>query len=284
MKEIIRRATVAGSFYEGRREKLRKQVEECYTHPLGPGELPQKSLRRKGEILGIVSPHAGYLYSGPVAAWGFREVIEKETPEIVVILGPNHYGIGGRVSLMSEGFWETPLGRVEIDKEIAEKIGKVCPFVEFDERAHLREHSLEVQLPFLQYSLGNEFKIIPICMQKQSEEISRGLGKGLAEVLKEKDVLIIASTDFTHYERREIAEKNDRKVIKAILSLQPEKVIETVLNYNVSMCGPGPVMGMIVATSLLGAKKARLLKYATSGDITGDYASVVGYASISVER
>jgi len=284
MREVIRKPATAGSFYEKDKEKLKKQIEECYTHPLGPGEIPEKSLKKEGKILGIVSPHAGYLYSGPVAAWGFREVVEEEIPEIVVILGPNHYGIGAEVSLMEKGSWETPLAKVEIDEEIAEKIGKICPYVRFDKRAHLREHSLEVQLPFLQYSFGEEFKIIPICMQRQDEEISRELGEGLAEVLKEKNSLIIASTDLTHYERKEIAEEKDKKVIKAILSLRPEEVIETVLHYNISMCGPGPVMTMLVATSLLGAKRAKLLKHATSGDITGDYEAVVGYASISIER
>ena len=284
MVKIIRRPAVAGSFYEGTEKALKRQIESCYTHPLGPGKVPYLSSKREGNILGLVSPHAGYMYSGPVAAWGFYEVVQEEVPEVVVILGPNHHGYGAPVAIMEEGMWETPLGGIKIDEELAKKIRAACSLIEPDESAHKMEHSLEVQLPFLQYSYGESFKLIPICMMQQDQGVSQKVGEALAEVLKGKNSLIIASTDLTHYEPREFAERKDKKVLEAILSRDPQRLAKVVFKRNVSMCGPGPVMAMLTATSLLGGKKARLLKYATSGDITGDYNAVVGYSSVCIEK
>ena len=231
-----------------------------------------------------MSPHAGYVYSGPVAARGFYETVTKELPEVVVILGPNHRGFGASVAMEEKDIWKTPLGETRIDKELAEKIVGLSPLIQADEKAHEREHSLEIQLPFLQYSYKESFKILPICMMEQDEVTSREIGEVLSKVLKEKNSLIIASTDFTHYQPKEIAEGQDKKALEAIFSLGPKNLARVVSRYGISMCGPGPVMAMLVATSLLGAKKARLLKYATSGDITGDYGAVVGYASLVVEK
>jgi len=284
MAKIIRRPAVAGSFYEGTEEGLRRQIENCYTHPLGPGKLPGLSSKKEGNILGLVSPHAGYMYSGPVAARGFYEVIGEEIPEVVVILGPNHRGFGAPVAIMEEGEWETPLGKTEIDEELARKITAAASIIQPDEAAHQMEHSLEVQLPFLQYSYGENFKIIPICMMQQDKRTSQEVGEALARVLEGENSLIIASTDLTHYQPKELAERQDKRVLEAILSRNSERLTEVILRYNVSMCGPGPVMVMLTATSLLGGTRARLLKYATSGDITGDYSAVVGYASLCIEK
>jgi len=284
MAEIIREPAVVGTFYQGTKEALSQQIEGCYTHSLGPGKVPRLSSKKEGSILGLVSPHAGYAYSGPVAAWGFHEVIKREIPEVVVILGPNHRGFGASIAISGKGRWKTPLGESQIDEELARKIVGLSPLVRFDEKAHQREHSLEVQLPFLQYSYGESFRIVPICIMEQDQSTACKLGEVLSQALKGRNGLIIASTDFTHYQPKDIAERQDKKALTAILSLSPEDLNRAVSRYRISMCGPGPVMAMLTATSLLGAKTARLLKYATSGDITGDYQAVVGYASVVVEK
>ena len=281
---MIRSPAVAGAFYEGTREALKRQIEECYTHQLGPGKVPVKSSRAKEKILGMVSPHAGYLYSGPVAAWGFCQLIEEELPESVVLLGPNHYGLGREVAVMPTGRWRTPLGEIEVDEDLAKEIADSSSLIQLDDTAHRKEHSLEVQLPFLQYGYGEAFKIVPICMMSQDLETAQEIGKILGETLEGRNVLIIASTDLTHYEPAARARSKDAKVIEAIRSMNPGRVHEVVSEFSVSMCGPGPVMAMLTAVSLLGAQKARLLKYASSGDITGDYAAVVGYASLVIEK
>jgi len=284
MKKNIRKPVVAGSFYEGTEETLKKQIEDCYLHRLGPGEVPKVSLKKEGKILGLVCPHAGYPYSGPVAAWGFHQIIKERTPDVVVIMGPNHYGFGAEVAITEKEEWETPLGISKVDDHLSREIVNICPFIHLDEKAHQREHSLEVQLPFLQYSYKESFKIIPICIMRQDYITSRRIGEALSRVLKDKNGLIIASSDFTHYQPQKIAERQDKIAIEAILSLNPEKLGEVVVKEKISMCGPGPIMAMLVATSLSGAKKARLLKYATSGEITGDYGAVVGYASLVIEK
>ena len=282
---MIRKPAVAGTFYSEDRKSLENQIEKCFLHPLGPGKIPNLSSKREGKILGLISPHAGYVYSGPVAAWGFYEVIQDKIPDTVVILGPNHRGFGAPIALASEEEWETPLGKVSIDGSLANELLKIAPsIVQRDNEAHRREHSLEVQIPFLQYGYGEAFKILPICMIDQSGESSRKLGEALSQIVKEKNILIVASTDLTHYQPQQTAEREDKTIIEAILSLDYRNLGKLTSKYYFSMCGPGPVMSMLVATSLAGAKKVRLLKHATSGDITGDYRAVVGYTSLVVEK
>jgi len=279
----VRRPWVAGSFYPGDPEELRRSIEECFRHRLGPGALPK---RRKGEhrIVALISPHAGYIYSGPVAAHGYYHLALDGKPSTLIILGPNHTGLGSPVAMMGEGAWETPLGVVEIDGELAQAIFKASDIIDVDEIAHLREHSIEVQLPFLQYLYGSEFRFVPICMGLQDLETSRAVGRVIAEASKGKDVVIIASTDFSHYEPQSRAEQNDRRVIEAILNLDEEEVQRAVRRYGVSMCGYGPVSAAITAAKELGASSAELLAYHTSGDVTGDYSAVVGYASLKLTR
>lgn len=283
---MLRKPAVAGTFYAGEKDSLKKQIEDCFLHPLGPGKIPAFTGKAPGKILGLISPHAGYVYSGPIAAWGFSSVIEREKSETVVILGPNHRGFGAPVAVMSQGEWETPLGRLSIDQEFAEKLLDIVPtIVEDDEKAHQREHSLEVQLPFLQYAWGNNFKIVPICLTDQTTTTSINLGKAISELIKEREnVLLIASTDFTHYQPQKIAEKEDRKLIDAIISGDPRNLGKLLSSYVFSMCGYGGVMTVMEVARLLGAGKIQLLKYATSGDITGDYSAVVGYASLIIEK
>jgi hypothetical protein len=204
-----------------------------------------------------------------------------------VILGPNHTGLGSGVSVCN-GIWRTPLGDVKCDEEFVEELWRKCEIIDLDETAHMNEHSIEVQLPFLKHlELLNiaKFKIVPICMMFQDYETSVEVGYFVAKVAKElgRRVVIIASSDLTHYEPQEVASKKDAIVIKDILEMDEKALYEDVINYNISMCGYGPVIAMLRAMKILGAKNSKLLAYATSGDITGDYSSVVGYASALVE-
>ncbi len=279
----VRRPWVAGSFYPGDPEGLRRSIEECFRHRLGPGALPGRGVGHR-RIAALISPHAGYIYSGPAAAHGYYQLALDGKPSTFIILGPNHTGLGSPVAMMSEGAWETPLGVVEIDGELAQAIFKASDIIDIDEIAHLREHSIEVQLPFLQYLYGSEFRFVPICMGLQDLETSRAVGRAIAEASRGRDVVIIASTDFSHYEPQSRAERNDRRVIEAILNLDEEEVQRTVRRYGVSMCGYGPVSAAITAAKELGASSAELLAYHTSGDVTGDYSAVVGYASIKLTR
>lgn len=278
----MRYPSVAGQFYAGDKKKLLEQIEWCYKHSLGPGELPKVGAEPR-KTLGLVSPHAGYMYSGPVAAHGFLRIAREGKPEKIIILGPNHTGLGSGVSIMCAGKWKTPLGEVEVDRELASAIVKCSNIIDPDEEAHRFEHSIEVQLPFLQHLFG-EFKFVPICMMMQDLTTSLEVGESLARACKGMDVLIIASSDFTHYEPQDVARRKDAIAIEKILSLDPIGLAKVVETENISLCGPGPVCAMLKACSDLGAKKAELLKYATSGDVSGMRAEVVGYASISVTR
>ena len=279
----IRFPAVSGLFYPSSKDSLIKQIENCFLSHIGPGSLPRLNPEGKREIVALVVPHAGYMYSGPVAAHSYFSLAEDGKPEIIVILGPNHTGIGSGVSIMISGKWRTPLGDVEIDEDTAKTIVEKSKFVDIDELAHTHEHSIEVQLPFLQYVL-RDFKFVPICMMMQDLRTSRDVGEAIASSIKDKNAIIIASTDLTHYEDQKSASIKDRSVIESILSLDEEKLERIITEMNVSMCGPGPVAAAIYAAKLLGAKSAYLLKYATSGDITGDYSSVVGYTSIKIVK
>lgn len=278
----MRHAAVAGTFYEGSRDGLRHQIEACFVHAFGPGSLPTGTRGQGRPIIGLVSPHAGYIYSGPVAAHGFFELSSQPKPSTVVILGPNHYGAGETVSISGEDKWETPLGEVSIDIEAASAIVSATGHAKFDNLAHRWEHSIEVQLPFLQYIWGShDLRIVPISMLLQTSRVSMELGEAIGTALQGKGALIIASSDFTHRELASTARRKDHLVIDSILTLDPARIEQAVFENRVSMCGPGPVMAMIAASKALGATGARLLHYGSSGDITGD-PEVVGYASICV--
>jgi len=264
---MIRRAAVAGSFYDADPRRLESAVRRF----LEPGS--------KRKAIGVIVPHAGYLYSGAVAGAVYAQV---EPPETCIILSPNHTGMGTEVSLMTEGKWETPLGMVPIDTGLAASLlAKVRIFRE-DEAAHLQEHSIEVQLPFLQI-LGVE-SFVPITLMGVSYALCEEMGNGLADVLGERDrpVLIIASSDMTHYESREAAAEKDRLALDRIEALDPAGLYETVRTRRITMCGFIPATIMLIAVKALGATKAEVVRYATSGDVTGDDDQVVGYAGVIV--
>jgi len=202
-----------------------------------------------------------------------------------VILGPNHTGLGGPFGLDTNESWQTPLGEVRIDTDLARQIKKNCASIKDDSLSHAHEHSIEVQLPFLQF-LHADFKFVPITISYSSLSVYRAIGQAIAKSIKdlkmEKDVSIIASSDMTHYEPRESAKMKDSAAIEAMLELNEEKLVERVSEMEISMCGYAPAAIMLTAVKSLGAKKARLVKYETSGDTSGDYSSVVGYAGIII--
>lgn len=283
----VRRPVVAGSFYSSDSIRLKEEIKKCFLNNLGPGEEPEINPKGEGKILGLVSPHAGYIYSGPAAADGFYHLAQDQVPELVVIIGPNHSSYVSPVATSTQDAWETPLGSVSINREVAHKIMDYSNgLIEDNPLSHQSEHSLEVQLPFLQYTYRNGFQFIPICMVDQTLEASIKVGKSVAKALSEikNKSVIIASTDFTHYESHQSASSKDKQAIEAILRLDPELLLLKVQEFSVSMCGVGPVMAMLVASKEMGAKKGELLTYYTSGDVTGDKAHVVGYGSIKIVK
>ena len=280
----LRKPAVAGSFYDGDSKSLNIQIENCFSHKIGPGEIPLISPKGQNNIVGLISPHAGYIYSGPVAANGFYKIALDGKPGTIIILGPNHRGFGEEVSIMAEGKWKTPLGELEINTDIAEDILRNSKIIKNDKKAHQYEHSIEVQLPFIQYIFGNNIKFVPICMTRQDINTDIEIARSICSSAVDKNILIIASSDFTHYETQEYAENVDKQAINAILEFNPKKLYDMIYHQNLTMCGPGPITVMLLACETLGAKKAELLKYATSGDVSGMYDQVVGYASLIVSK
>lgn len=260
---------VAGQFYQGVADRLTRQVEEFIDLNAA-----------KEDALGVISPHAGLLYSGSVAGAVYSSI---RFPKTFLLLGPNHTGLGSQFSLMESGEWEIPTGVFTIDTRLAGKIIRNCPKVTQDAKAHLFEHSLEVQLPFIAY-FSQAVKILPLAMLSASLEECLALGEGIARAIGAVDypVAMVASSDMSHYIPDKVARKKDRMAIDRVLALDPAGLYETVRRENISMCGVLPATVMLAAAKHLGAGSARLVKYATSGDVSGDYDSVVGYAGIVV--
>ena len=280
----IRLPCVAGTFYEGKAEALKTQIEECFLHKFAHAKIPEVNTAGSRRIVGLFCPHAGYEYSGPVAANAYFELALDGKPDMVVILGPNHRGYGSPLATASEGSWRTPLGEVEIDGAAARMIAKESRIVDIDDSAHIEEHSIEVQLPFLQYLYGSEFKFVPICFQMQDLDSSIEIGKALAKVLAGKNAVVIASSDMTHYEPQKDAAAKDSTALKAVKAMDEKKFYSVIAKHDITACGYGPITSVIVAAKGLGAKEADLLCYRTSGEITGDYSSVVGYAAVNFRK
>jgi AmmeMemoRadiSam system protein B len=276
----VRKPCQAGAFYPGTKDSLIKSLEDCFQN-LGPCRKPSVNFEGRRKIKGVVCPHAGYIYSGPIAAYSYLALAEDGKPDFAVIIGPNHTGVGSGVSIMVDGVWETPLGKLEIDKETAENIFSFTNIIDINETAHEYEHSIEVQIPFLQYLYGEEIKIIPICMMMQDLETAIEVGDSIFKGIKDSNYVVIASTDMTHYEPQVEAEKKDKEVIDSIINLDEKRLNRAIREKNVSMCGYGPTIAFIKIMKLIGAVNVKLLKYGTSGDVTGDTSSIVGYASIA---
>ena len=280
----IRLPSQAGAFYAGKAESLKRQIEECFLHTLGPGEIPKVARDGPRHIVGLICPHAGYMYSGPVAAHAYYNLALDGEPELVVLFGPNHTGYGSALAVMNEGFWRTPLGDVEVDGETANRIVEESRIVDVDDSAHRYEHSIEVQLPFLQYLFGSNFKIVPICFLMQDLHSAREVGNAVAAALHGKKAVIIASSDMSHYEPQRSAEKKDRLALQAVEAMDEEKLYSVIEDYQITACGYGPIIALIAAAKILGAREAKLLCYKTSGDVIGDYSSVVGYAAVQFTK
>ena len=280
----IRKPYVANAFYAGTRASLTKQITDCFTHKFGPGQVPKVAKPGPRKILGVVSPHAGYMYSGPVAANGFARLAADGTPETFVILGPNHTGHGSGVSILTDGAWETPIGTSQIQSELAKRIQKACTILDVDEASHAYEHSIEVQLPFIQFLYGDSVRFIPICMMMQDLQTSRDIAKAIVDQCEGTNYAIVASSDFTHYEPHETACRKDTTAIDAILKLDDEGLNALGESSRVTMCGYGPISTLIAAAKLIGGVKAELLTHKTSGDITEDRSAVVGYSSLVFTR
>lgn len=278
----IRRPTQAGAFYEGDAEALKTQIENFFLQ--GPKKLAQVNKSGARQVVGLVCPHAGYMFSGAVAANAYYELAQDGKPDTVVILGPNHTGYGSALSLMNEGVWRTPLGDVEVDGETANQIVHETRLVDVDDAAHRFEHSIEVQLPFLQFLYGSEFKFVPVCFQMQDLASAVEVGNALVKVLASKNAVVIASSDMTHYEPQGNAATKDKAALEAVEKMDEKRFYSIIETQNVTACGYGPIAAVITAAKGLGAKEAKLLCYKNSGDITGDYSSVVGYAAVSFKK
>lgn len=267
---MVRNPVVAGQFYPAQAAELRRLIR---------GLVEERA--KKEEVIGLISPHAGYIYSGAVAGATISKVKFRDT---FIIIGPNHTGSGRPFSIMTEGKWRTPLGEVEIDSALAKKILASSRYLEEDTIAHLGEHSIEVQLPFLQY-FSSQFKLVPIILAYASGATYKEIGRALAKAIKEQNAkaIIIASSDMTHYEAQTQAQRKDSQAIEAIINLDEDELLRRVEKFDISMCGFAPAVSLIVAAKELGAKEAELVKYQTSGDTTGDYSSVVGYAGIIIK-
>lgn len=277
----VRRPCQAGAFYADDAESLKQQIKECFLSKLGPGKIPDVAKTPVNSIVGLICPHAGYMFSGPVASHAYYKLASDGKPDVVVLFGPNHTGQGSALAIMNEGVWRMPSGDVEIDDETANQIVRASGIVDVDESAHSFEHSIEVQLPFLQYLYNSEFKIVPICFLMQDLTSAREVGQAVAKVLAGKNAVIIASSDMTHYEPQERAAQKDRLVLEAVEAMDEARVNSVVEAQRISACGYGPIMALIAAAKVLGAKEAKLLSYKTSGDVIGDRSSVVGYAAVS---
>ena len=268
-------------FYPDNPRELRGLVDQLFRNQrFGPGRGPPSDTKRK--IYGMVSPHAGYAYSGAVAANGFYEVSSIDFQNVIMV-GPNHYGIGSWVAAMKEGEWETPLGGVQVNSELVQDIASRSSTLDFDDFAHSRDHCLEVQLPFLQF-IKEDFRIVPIVLVSQRSDTAYDLGNAISDTIVEKgstnNTLLIASSDFTHYEPNSDAHRKDGELIKTILSLDVNNFYAVLERLDVSACGYGAIATIMVSAKNLGATRGELLKYATSGDVTGDTSAVVGYSSI----
>lgn len=266
-----RTPAVAGRFYDGSAAGLRTQVEQYLS-----------SGQHLIEALGIMVPHAGLIYSGAVAGQVYSSI---SMPKTFIMLGPNHTGLGPAVSLMDQGSWDVPTGSLSIDRRLAARILQGTTLVMSDSQAHTYEHSLEVQIPFINY-FSPDVSIVPIAIMAASYDVCRELAEVIAAAVQAVDypVTILASSDMSHYVSDKTARQKDKKAIEMILELDPRGLYETVMRERISMCGVLPATVMLIAVQLLGAKNARLINYMTSGDVSGDYDSVVGYAGIVLSK
>jgi MEMO1 family protein len=282
MASEVRLPAVAGQFYEGGDRALRAQLEACYLDRRGPGLLPQVSSEGPRQMLGLISPHAGLVYSGPMAAHGYAALAADGRPDTVVIVGPNH----GRTwvsAIQTEGAWMTPLGNAAIDEELAAALAAELPAFAVGAAGFRGEHSLEVQLPFLQHLYDDDLRFVPLMMLDQEVTAARLVGQALGKVLAGRNALIVASTDMTHQEPRQVATTQDRLLIERITALDPQGLTEERARRGITMCGYGPTAALLIAAKALGATRAEVFRYGDSGE-AHPMGAVVGYLSAGIYR
>jgi len=265
-----RNPAVAGQFYPGTKSSLEQEVARY----LEAGAKPKKAL-------GAIAPHAGYVYSGAVAGKVFASVV---VPRRCIVLCPNHTGMGARAAVWPRGSWSIPTGEVAVDEDLAEKLLKGCPDLTEDTTAHLGEHSLEVELPFM-LARQPELAIVPIAISRVDGAGIGRIGTAIAKAVKScgGDVLVVASTDMNHYEEDSRTREKDRMAIDKVLALDPDGLVQTCAKNRITMCGVLPTAVAITACKELGARKVSLVEHATSGDVSGDRDAVVGYAGFVIE-
>ena len=266
---MIRHPAVAGQFYPGNQQELRASLDEYC-----------QSVLQKKHALGIISPHAGYIYSGAIAGKLFSQI---EVPDRVILIGPNHRGVGHSAALYDMGDWETPLGTIGVDRDLAGEININCSYLASDDKAHRYEHSLEVQVPFIQHE-NPSAQLVPICIGHLPLDALVETGEALADVISaaEQQVLIVASSDMTHFEPGDVARNKDTLALDCAEALDPEGLYKVVRDNRISMCGVLPSVIMLAAARKLGATHGEVVAYGNSGDVTGDQSDVVGYASVIV--
>jgi AmmeMemoRadiSam system protein B len=264
---MIRPPAVAGRFYTSDARELAREIKKYCTNG-------QKTVK----ALGCVVPHAGYMYSGQVAGAVYASL---QIPAKFILLGPRHFPHGETMAILSEGSWQTPFGEAQIDSAMAKELASACPHLHEDAVAHEREHSLEVQLPFLQ-QLAKDVQFVPVVLGTDRYDILENLGNAIARVVagQREPVLIVASSDMNHYENDVVTRDKDKQAIDRILALDPRGLYDTVRSVGITMCGYAATVAMLVALVKLNAREGKLIRYATSGDVTGDREEVVGYAGI----
>jgi AmmeMemoRadiSam system protein B len=272
----LRPSPIAGTWYEGRPETLKRNVDSY----LDNAELPDLP----GEVIAVVAPHAGHRYSGAVAGHAFA-TLRGRTPELVAVISPMHHPYAQPLITSSHDAYSTPLGTIPIDKSSVEELDAALQAdlgIGLSPVPHDPEHSLEIELPFLQRALASEFKLLPVMVRAQDPRISQELGKALANVLRDKNFLLVASTDLSHFYDQETANRLDHEMLRQIEAFSPEGVFEAEHTGKGFACGHAAVAAVLWAARELGADTVKVLNYATSGDVTGDYSGVVGYGAAAI--
>lgn len=276
---MIREPCVSGLFYESDKNLLIRHIEKYFS------EIEETS--KLDKVTGCIVPHAGYIYSGKTASYTFKELSNHELPDTFIIIGPNHTGYGTNIDVCSYKSWKTPLGLAEVDNEFIEELLSIDDNVVINDNAHIQEHSIEVEVPFIQYICSNHpFKIVPIVISRQIPDLCKQLAHSLNMVIEklQRNCIIVASTDLTHYEDVETANFLDDKVMKSVESMDTEQLFKDIVDYDITMCGYGPVITAITYAKLREDNKSIVLNHSTSGDVNRDYESVVGYMSALIGK
>ncbi|MFW6438325.1 MAG: AmmeMemoRadiSam system protein B [Armatimonadota bacterium] len=283
MPDDIRRPAVAGQFYPASATDLTRQIEENFKDPLGPGELPEVVESGPRKIMGMVCPHAGYPFSGHTAAHAYDALASDGHPDVAIVVGVSHGRGGLQSAVQMHGTWRTPLGDLMIAEDVAKKIAAALPTFATEPEAFRAEHSLEVQLPFLQYLYEEALLFVPVMMAEQDYEAARKVGDAIADAVEGRDAVVIASTDMTHYESASTARRQDQLLIDRIEKMDAEGLIAERARRQISMCGSGPVAATIIAAKAMGATEVKSLAYSTSGDVMPSQDVVGYYAAVMCE-